>query len=90
MVGATITPRSAGLGFPINFALQTSNDAQTWTDVPGEVQTGFSNPGSTPVVRTFGMPILARYLRLYATRLGADNYGKYYLQLGELVAHVAP
>ncbi|NMC69918.1 MAG: hypothetical protein GYA57_07625 [Myxococcales bacterium] len=89
LTGATLVPRPAGYGFPIDFALQTSDDAASWVDVPGEAQTGFPNPGGAPVVRTFAAPVRARYLRLRATRLGADDFGNHYLQLAELVPAVS-
>jgi hypothetical protein len=86
--GATITPRAGGLGFPIDFSLQTSGDAAAWVDVPGETFAGFPNPGGTPVVRTFSAPVAARYVRLRATRLGVDDFGNHYLQLAEFAPTV--
>ncbi|MBN1774219.1 MAG: discoidin domain-containing protein [Deltaproteobacteria bacterium] len=85
LTGATLVPRPGGYGFPVDFALQTSDDAASWTDVPGESHVGFANPGGTPVVRTFAAPVRARCLRLRATRLGADDFGNHYLQLAELI-----
>ena len=84
IAGVTITPRGAGYGFPVDFALETSDDGATWTAVPGEGHTAFANPGSTPVMRTFAAPVKARWLRLVATKLGADDNGGHYLQLAEL------
>jgi hypothetical protein len=48
---------------------------------------GFPSP-SAPVAIAFGAPVSARYVRVNATRLGADNLGNYYLQLAEIVAAV--
>lgn len=88
--GAVLTPRRGGAGFPVDFSLQTSLDADAWTDVPGEAQTGFQNPGDAPVARTFGKPVMARYLRLRATRLAQAEAGAYALQLAELAATLLP
>jgi hypothetical protein len=88
ITGLTIHPRPDGMGFPVDFTLQSSTDAKSWTDIPGEVFTAFANPGAQAVERTFGTPATARYVRLHATRLGADNFGNHYLQLAELTAHI--
>ena len=80
--GLTIVPRGGGLGFPVDFSIQSGSPAG-WTDVPGEAQVGFARP-SGKVVRTFAAPVTTRYLRVHATRLGADDVGNHYLQLGEL------
>lgn len=90
LTGVTITPRGLGYGFPVDFVIQTSADAATWTDVPGQSHTSYANPGGTLVTLVFGAPVQSRYLRLYATRLGADDQGAFYLQLGEIVPLVAP
>jgi hypothetical protein len=85
--GLTLVPRVGGYGFPVDFSIQTSADGNAWTDVPGQSHTGFPSP-SAPVALTFGAPVSARYLRINATRLGADNLGNYYLQLAEIVPAV--
>lgn len=88
--GVTVVPRAGGLGFPVDFSIQTSPDASTWTDVPGQTFTAYANPGSAPVTFAFASPVAARFARLNATRLGTDNAGNTYLQLGELAAIVGP
>jgi hypothetical protein len=90
VTGVTVVPRAAGYGFPVDFAIQSSPDGSAWTDVAGQGHTAFANPGSTPVKLTFGASVTARYLRVYATRLGPDNAGNHYLQLAEIVPQVAP
>jgi hypothetical protein len=82
--GVTLVPRAGGYGFPVDFSIQTSADGSTWTDVPGQSHTGFPSP-TAPVALAFGGPVSARYLRINATRLGADNLGNCYLQLAEIV-----
>lgn len=89
LVGLTIVPRAGGLGFPVDFSIQTSADGTTYADVPSAIFTGYANPGSTPVVLTFA-GVSARYVRLNATRLGVDDAGNHYLQLAELEPSVAP
>jgi hypothetical protein len=66
-------------GMPIDFRLEYSIDGNTWNLIPGQIYTGVTNTGC---VKEFSFaPITARYLRLYATKLGADSTGKYRLQL---------
>lgn len=89
LTGVTIAPRAMGLGFPVDFSIQTGSPAG-WTDVPGEVLTAFPNPGGTKVVRTFASKVKSRYLRVHATKLGADDAGNHYLQLAEIVPAIAP
>lgn len=86
--GVTVVPRPGGLGFPVDFSLQTSLDGATWTDVPGQSYTGYVNPGSTDVTFPFAATP-ARYVRLNATRLGNDGTNTY-LQLAELEPVIGP
>ncbi|MBM7568068.1 discoidin domain-containing protein [Paenibacillus sacheonensis] len=81
--GVVLTPRQNGYGFPSDFSIQASNDGSTWRNVPGGSYRNYSNPGSQPVTVTFQDFVSARYLRVYATKLGEDNVGMYYLQLME-------
>jgi hypothetical protein len=90
LAGVTLVPRGSGYGFPLDFSIQTSPDASTWTDIPGQVYTSYPNPGSTPAALTFGSPVTARFLRLNVTRLGADDFGNHYLQLAEIQPQLAP
>jgi len=90
LAGVTIVPRAMGYGFPVDFAIQTSSDASTWTTVPGQAQTSYPNPGGTPVTLMFAAPVTARYLRLDATQLGPDDNGNCYLQLAEMSPVIAP
>lgn len=83
----TVTPRGT-LSFPLDFKLQYSNDGTRWQDIPGQSYTNFSNTGSARTFM-FSQPILARFIRLYATRLGVDDGGKNYFQLAELKANIA-
>lgn len=90
LTGITLVPRAGGYGFPIDFTIQTSADAVTWTTVPGQAHLAFANPGSAPVALPFAAPVTGRYLRVDATRLGTDNLGTCYLQLGEITPSIAP
>jgi len=80
----TITPRSAGLCFPVDYELQYSTDLSNWTTIPGEVYAGRPREDD-PVLHSFAAPVQARALRIYATRLGTDGAdnttGNHYLQL---------
>lgn len=80
--GIRIVPRATGLAFPVDFTIQTSETGATWTDVVSK--TAFANPGSTPVELPFTAS--ARWLRLSASKLGADDFGNHYLQLAEVSA----
>lgn len=79
--GIQLTPR-ANLGFPVDFKIQSSSDAKNWTDVQGQSYSSYVNNGSIKTF-TFNAPVLARYVRLYATKLGTDDNGGYYFQLNE-------
>lgn len=81
--GVRLDARVKGYGFPIDFKLQYSDNGTAWTDAPGGAFTNFSNPGHQEVSIPFTKPINARYLRLYATKLGHDDYNAYYLQINE-------
>ncbi|GAA2792476.1 hypothetical protein GCM10010441_17130 [Kitasatospora paracochleata] len=72
---------NTGLGFPADFTLQTSADGTTWTTVA--TRTGYPRPDATAQSFTFA-PVSARYVRVSASRLTADQFGTYYLQLGEI------
>jgi len=66
-------------GMPVDFRLEYSVNGTTWAAIPGQTYVAFTNNGS---VREFYLPSLtARYLRLYATKLGMDATGVYRLQL---------
>ncbi|MFD9596381.1 discoidin domain-containing protein [Kitasatospora sp. NPDC059973] len=81
----SLTPRTdganTGLGFPVDYTVQVSADGSTWSTVA--TRTGTPRPGAAPQVLTFA-PTTARYVKVTGTRLSADQFGDYYLQLGEL------
>jgi F5/8 type C domain. len=84
VTGVVLTPRG-GVCFPVDFKFQYSDDGKTWTDVPGQSYTNYSQPSNqNPITFTFGSPVLTRYIRLYATKFGADSFGYYYMQLAEM------
>ncbi|HEY0826707.1 MAG TPA: discoidin domain-containing protein [Bacilli bacterium] len=82
--GVRLTPRTDGLGFPVDFKFQSSNDGVSWSDISGASYTAYPNPGSTTKTFKFNSTVNTRYLRLYATKLGSDNFGNYYLQMAEI------
>ncbi|QQZ58886.1 discoidin domain-containing protein [Paenibacillus sonchi] len=84
--GISLTPRST-LSFPKDFRLQSSTDAVNWTDIPGQTYTSYSNNGNIQNF-TFNNSIAARYVRVLATKLGKDDAGNYYFQLGEFDVHL--
>ena len=82
--GVTLVPRAGGYGFPVDFSIQSASTPDAFVDVAGETLTAFPTPTTGKVTRTFGAPVVARWLRVHATRLGADDFGNHYLQLAEI------
>ncbi|MBW4085760.1 discoidin domain-containing protein [Paenibacillus sp. S150] len=87
ITGISLTPR-AKLSFPRDFKLQTSNDALHWIDIPNQTYSNYNNNGLVQIFN-FGSTVKARYIRVYATKLGKDDMGNYYFQLGEIKANLA-
>ncbi|MBM7567783.1 discoidin domain-containing protein [Paenibacillus sacheonensis] len=83
VTGFNVKPRDAGLAFPVDFKLQSSTDGSTWTDIPGQSYTNYANPGSTLQAFKFSSAVNARYVRLYATKLGSDG-ANYALQVAQV------
>jgi len=82
-----VTPRFYGAGtlcFPVDFKFQTSDDAVTWIDVPGQSHTNFATKGNNESeVFTFDSPVDAQYVKFLATKL-SDEAGTYYCQIAEI------
>lgn len=76
--GLIVTPRPRLLGFPSAFRIESSDDAVTWTTVPGQ-DFGPNNPFQAtpdgPETFTFATPVAARYIRFFATDLGLPPQG---------------
>jgi hypothetical protein len=87
VTGVAITPRAAGLAFPLDFRIEAATTADAFTLVPGETHVGYPKP-TAPVTLTFASKLTARWLRLTATKLGTDDFANHYLQLAELAAIV--
>jgi len=85
----TLTPRTMGYGYPVDFSLQSSSDGANWADIPGAQFTGHP-PAMAPETLMLGAPVATRFVRVYATRLGADDNGTHYLQLAEISVSLAP
>ncbi|WP_410514397.1 discoidin domain-containing protein [Paenibacillus sp. BR2-3] len=85
--GINLTPR-ATLSFPKDFKIQSSKDGLTWTDIPEQAYSSYVNNGSVQTFN-FGTPVMARYVRVYATKLGKDDMGGYYFQLAEFKANLS-
>ncbi|MEV7282189.1 glycoside hydrolase domain-containing protein [Streptomyces sp. NPDC093111] len=82
-----LTPRTdgvnTGLGFPVDFTIQVSADSTTWTTVADKH--GHPRPDASTQTFPFA-PTNARYVRITGTKLSADQFGDYYMQLGEIGA----
>ncbi|MEI8040892.1 MAG: discoidin domain-containing protein [Verrucomicrobiota bacterium] len=84
MTGVSITPRPGGGCWPADYRIEYSTDGFTWSTVPGMDFTDQTAPPGT-LSLAFGNSIIARGLRLYATRLSSDG-SNYYLQIAEFKA----
>lgn len=79
----TITPGSfSPCGMPVDFRMEYSIDGTRWFLIPGQTYTNIVN--NSEALKLNFMPMKARYLRLYATKLAADDKGIYRLVLGGL------
>ncbi len=78
-----LIPRPLGYGFPQDFKFQVSNDGTNWIDIPGQNYVAYADTFGAEQAFTFN-PVSARYVRMYATRLGADDQGDWYFQLLEI------
>jgi hypothetical protein len=81
-----LTPRQAGLGFPVDYQIESLSDGDRWTLVPGQVYRGQERPEGV-VLHRFSESVRARAIRVRATRLGSDSLepgGQHYLQLAGL------
>jgi F5/8 type C domain len=72
--------------------VQTSVDGTTWTtiDTRTTMSSIIDSSGVPRTVLTFPRPISARYVRVYSTRLNADDLSTYYLQIAELEVDSVP
>jgi hypothetical protein len=68
--------------FPVDFQIQVWNGSTWLTRVQ---ETGFPQPAipGTPVAFTWGFSDTTTDVRILATKLGPDQFGNYYMQLGE-------
>jgi hypothetical protein len=72
----TVTSGAAtAAGMPTDFQLQYSSDGSTWATIPGQSYTSYAFSAGANSFE-FG-PVLCKYLRVYATKLGQDTDGKY-------------
>ena len=84
----TVTARENGYGFPTEFKLQYSNDGLNWTDIEGQSYTDYKvEAGITDITFTFNKTIKAKAVRMLATKLGADDFENYSLQLVNVKAN---
>ncbi|WP_371635026.1 discoidin domain-containing protein [Streptomyces zaomyceticus] len=73
-----------GSGFPVDFAVEVSQDGTTWTKVAQ--RTGYPKPGNA--VQQFPFPTQnTRYIRVTGTNLSKDSSGHYRMQFAELEAY---
>lgn len=87
LAGARLTPRVAAsttYGYPVDYHFQYSydEDGHYWFPLRGAAYSDQSAPVST-VAHSFVAEVLARRVRVVATKLGPDNFGDHYFQLAE-------
>jgi hypothetical protein len=82
--GIMIKPRSGGICFPVNFTIKYSEDGVNWIDANGQKYNNYCNPGDVIQLFPFKSTVSARYIRVYATKLGADAYNNYYFKLSDI------
>lgn len=84
--GLEIAPAGDGHGFPVDFAIQYSNDGKKWTDIKS--CENYPNPGNALQKLLFGKTITASRFRILARKLSPGDDGTFRLQLGEITALV--
>lgn len=75
--------------FPSAYHLQSSDDGDTWVDVPGSFKTDIPNTVEAPQVFVPEQPFQARHVRLYVDRRGEPSLGGdgYLVQIAEFAVH---
>lgn len=87
VAGMRLTPRIAAsttYGYPVDYHFQYSYDeaGRYWFPLLGASYTNHPAP-ETDVAHNFVAEVLARRVRVVATKLGQDNFGNHYFQLAE-------
>jgi len=80
--GVVLSPRTQGLGFPIDFYFQSSNDGSNWENIVGQKYTKYANPIEANQNFNFKTPIEAQYIKIVCTK--TDPEKGVYFQLGEV------
>lgn len=81
--GVTLTPRTNGYGFPIDFEIQI-DDGTGWRAVPDQTYANYPSPGGAAVTLAFDESVRASDVRIVATERSSDDFGNFYLQLAEM------
>lgn len=91
---AALWPRSdngvsnVGMGFPVDFKVLASADGAAWTTLYETI--GYPTPSDGRSLEISFSKLQARYVRVEATRLQADNFNQTVLQLREMEVFLAP
>jgi len=88
-----ILPRlvsGSAMCFPENFKFQKSDDGENWSDIAGQSYSAYHCRDTIEQKFYFEDPVETRYIRLYATKLGADSYGNFYCQIAEINTDALP
>ncbi|MFI9388971.1 discoidin domain-containing protein [Kutzneria sp. NPDC052558] len=77
---------STGLGFPVDFVIEVSDDNTTW--VPVTSRQGYARPGAD--AQEFAIAGRGgHYLRVTGTNLSTDPFGHYHMQLAKIEVYRA-
>jgi len=79
--GITLTPRSDGQNFPVDFYMQYSNDGTNWINIEAQSYKNHANPKNIAVNFNFPNPIEAQYIKIVCTKADSKTH---YFQLGEI------
>lgn len=85
--GIKVTPRYDNICFPLDFKLQYSDDALNWKDIKSQIYTNYSLKSTGEITFKFSSNVKAKYIRLLATKLTADEFGTYAFQLAEIKSY---
>jgi hypothetical protein len=72
---------NGSVGFPSNVTIEGSNDGQAWTQLASGAGTAIAGSAA----RRFSFPASSfRYVKVTGSGFKADQFGGYYMQLGEV------
>lgn len=83
----TLTPRGDGVGYPITFKFQYSNDGINYTDIPNASYDTTGQTITTAQTYEFSQSVTTKYIRLYVSKLFELSADYYCVQLAEMAVY---